>query len=170
MDMMKKGYPALVRWSKALKLIDSEQAERLQQLNESQTDSAFKQAFALREALYQIFVATINKTAPPADSLQVLNEAVQEADRHRHLVAHDNSGLTWQWNDQESPAAMLWPIALSAVDLLTADNLDRVRQCPGCGWLFFDQSRNRSRTWCDMQFCGNRSKARRFYQRQKSAE
>jgi predicted RNA-binding Zn ribbon-like protein len=43
----------------------------------------------------------------------------------------------------------------------------RVRACESdtCQWLFLDTSRNRSRRWCDMKVCGNRSKVRRFYHR-----
>jgi predicted RNA-binding Zn ribbon-like protein len=64
---------------------------------------------------------------------------------------------------------MLAPIVKSAADLLLSDMLDRVKQCEGdpCGWLFLDTSRNRSRRWCSMEDCGNRAKARRFYQRKK---
>jgi predicted RNA-binding Zn ribbon-like protein len=173
LDMLRGGYPRLIWWSKALDLIDEGQLERLLQLNDThpdQTRIVFDQATSLREPLYQIFVATIAKTAPSPAWLQVLNDVVQQANDHRELVGRESVGLSWRWRDQDAPEAMLWPIALSAVDLLISDDLDRVRQCPSCGWLFFDQSRNRSRTWCDMQYCGNRSKARRFYQRQKSAE
>jgi predicted RNA-binding Zn ribbon-like protein len=58
-------------------------------------------------------------------------------------------------------------MTLSAADLLTTPSVERVRQCPGCGWLFLDESRNHSRTWCDMRICGNRAKAQRHYERQK---
>lgn len=44
---------------------------------------------------------------------------------------------------------------------------DRVKICPGegCRWAFFDHSRNRSRTWCSMRVCGNRTKARNWRER-----
>jgi predicted RNA-binding Zn ribbon-like protein len=40
----------------------------------------------------------------------------------------------------------------------------RLKACPAedCGWAFVDTSRNRSRTWCSMEVCGNRSKTRRY--------
>jgi len=43
----------------------------------------------------------------------------------------------------------------------------RVKICPAgdCRWAFFDRSRNRSRTWCSMQVCGNREKARAWRRR-----
>jgi predicted RNA-binding Zn ribbon-like protein len=83
-------------------------------------------------------------------------------------VIRNESGFTWGW-DKQSDALdrMLWPVARSAADLLTSDHLNRVHQCGGkdCTWLFVDTSRNHSRQWCDMGDCGNRAKARRFYQR-----
>jgi predicted RNA-binding Zn ribbon-like protein len=43
----------------------------------------------------------------------------------------------------------------------------RVKACPGrgCGWMFFDHSRNQSARWCAMQVCGDREKSRAYYQR-----
>jgi predicted RNA-binding Zn ribbon-like protein len=67
----------------------------------------------------------------------------------------------------------MWPVVHSAAELLTSPHLDRVRQCAddrGCGFLFFDTSRNGSRRWCSMESCGNRAKARRHYQRTKAGE
>src|SRR5438876_1203177 len=57
------------------------------------------------------------------------------------------------------------------VGLLTQpDLLSRVGECAddrGCGYLFLDMTKNRSRRWCDMKDCGNRAKARRHYEKQK---
>ena len=39
-----------------------------------------------------------------------------------------------------------------------------------CVWLCWDTSRNRSRRWCDMKDCGNRSKARLFYERKRGVD
>lgn len=43
----------------------------------------------------------------------------------------------------------------------------RLKACPAedCQWAFIDTSRNRSRTWCSMEVCGNRSKTRRYRSR-----
>ena len=34
-----------------------------------------------------------------------------------------------------------------------------------CQWAFYDTTRNRSRTWCSMDVCGNRTKTRRYRER-----
>ena len=40
----------------------------------------------------------------------------------------------------------------------------RLKACPAenCTWAFYDASKNRSRTWCSMEVCGNRAKTRTF--------
>ena len=43
----------------------------------------------------------------------------------------------------------------------------RLKACTedGCQWAFYDSTRNRSRTWCSMEECGNREKTRRYRSR-----
>lgn len=54
---------------------------------------------------------------------------------------------------------------LSGLRLFEPARLERIKVCPNCHWLYFDESRNRSRRWCDMSVCGNRAKAQRYYRR-----
>lgn len=44
---------------------------------------------------------------------------------------------------------------------------ERFKACAAdtCQWAFYDLSRNRSRTWCSMEVCGNRAKARSYRER-----
>jgi predicted RNA-binding Zn ribbon-like protein len=46
----------------------------------------------------------------------------------------------------------------------------RMKACrkDGCGWLFYDHSRNRSGNWCSMSICGNRTKTRRYRTRRRA--
>jgi predicted RNA-binding Zn ribbon-like protein len=43
----------------------------------------------------------------------------------------------------------------------------RLKICPAddCQWGFYDNSRNRSATWCSMKVCGNRHKVREYRER-----
>ena len=43
----------------------------------------------------------------------------------------------------------------------------RLKACQAdrCGWAFYDHARNRSRRWCSMAVCGNRTKARAYRRR-----
>jgi predicted RNA-binding Zn ribbon-like protein len=62
--------------------------------------------------------------------------------------------------------------ALGALFAITARAMidgtwQRLKACPGrhCGWAFYDHSRNQSARWCSMKVCGDREKARAYYQR-----
>ena len=58
---------------------------------------------------------------------------------------------------------------LASVSQSVADgSWPRLKVCPAddCSWAFYDTSKNRSRTWCSMQTCGNRAKTRTFRARQ----
>lgn len=130
--------------------------------------SAFRKSVVLRESLYRAFSAiAVGKHALSAD-VQQINDFALVALRHRKL-AQRNGEYSWEWQSNGSDLLdrILWPVAESAAELLTSDARAAIRECraPDCEWLFLDQSRNRSRRWCDMKSCGNRQKARRHYQR-----
>jgi predicted RNA-binding Zn ribbon-like protein len=44
----------------------------------------------------------------------------------------------------------------------------KVCQDDTCRWAFLDTSKNRSRSWCSMQVCGNRTKTRAYRARRKN--
>jgi predicted RNA-binding Zn ribbon-like protein len=60
-------------------------------------------------------------------------------------------------------AALLAITARAMID----GSWQRLKACPGrhCGWAFYDHSRNQSGRWCSMKVCGERDKARAYYQR-----
>ncbi len=59
-------------------------------------------------------------------------------------------------------ADVVGAVLAAASRLAVLGQWGRVKICPAgdCRWAFYDRSRNHSRTWCSMQVCGNREKAR----------
>ncbi len=128
----------------------------------------FDRVIRFREALYRIFKALIDARKPDSADLEILNRELAEARTHERLAVRAGR-LAVVYDDAESPEHLLRVIARDAAELLTSEQLSRVRQCGGesCGWLFLDTSRNRSRQWCDMRDCGNLAKVRRFRERRR---
>jgi predicted RNA-binding Zn ribbon-like protein len=58
-------------------------------------------------------------------------------------------------------------LVASVHEAVAEGSWSRLKACPSdtCTWAFYDSSRNRSRTWCSMQVCGNRAKGRTFRER-----
>jgi predicted RNA-binding Zn ribbon-like protein len=127
-----------------------------------------RRARRLREVLARLLAAAGRHARPEPRDVRVLNAFVAAARQKRRLEPR-GIGFTWVWltDDEANFSRMLWPIVLAAADLLTSDQRVRIHECAGngCGWLFLDTSRNQRRRWCNMQGCGNRAKARRFYAR-----
>jgi predicted RNA-binding Zn ribbon-like protein len=166
-------YARLAQWAEGAKVIPGKTADRLQRLASEapgRTESALRHAIQLREAIHTIFSAVTERRAIPIPALFELNAAVQRASEHSQIV-HTNRRFVWEWMHPESSLdSMLWPVARAASELLTSEDLVYVRRCASesCGWLFLDKTKNHRRRWCEMKTCGNRDKARRYYQRQKA--
>jgi predicted RNA-binding Zn ribbon-like protein len=164
------SYADLVRWGQeAGALTDEDAACLLQQAERrpAEANVVLERAIVLREAMYRIFEAVADERSPAPEDLDILNGTLSGALARLRLVPA-TEGLAWDWADRDRALdRMLWPVVRWAVDLLTSRRLERVGQCPGCGWLFLDHSRNHSRRWCTMEVCGNRAKARRHHERQK---
>jgi predicted RNA-binding Zn ribbon-like protein len=167
------GYADLMRWSAHVGALGDGEGERLldrAQDNPAEADRVFQAARTLRERLYRIFSSVAAGAPPDTADLETLGHAHADAMTHAKLVASDGA-YRWGWDEGVGRLdRMLWPIACDAADLLTTGRLERIRECPGaggCGWLFYDTSRNGKRRWCSMEACGNRSKGRRHYRRRR---
>src|SRR5205085_5695613 len=129
----------------------------------------FGQAIALREAIYQIFVALASGEAASDKDVDLLNRALAAAPQ-RDRLAHADDAYAWVAGKVDvSAAGLLTPVLWSAADLLTRVDHRRVRRCANdsCLWLFIDESKAGTRRWCDMSACGNRAKSRRHYLKSK---
>jgi predicted RNA-binding Zn ribbon-like protein len=169
-------YADLVVWGRAADVQTDNEAQKLLREAAQRPDEAsatLGEARDLRGAIHNIFSALAVEAEPDADDLARLNVALSTAMCHAQVArSQDDHGFAWDWvSHGDELDRMLWPVARSAADLLTSDDLGRVRECAGsnCGWLFLDMSRNHSRHWCDMRDCGNRAKVRRYYQRKREA-
>ena len=164
------GYRDLVIWSRKVGILTDTDAESL--LREASRRPAegaavFQRAIALRETIHRVFKALARAERPKSNDLATLNSARNEAFSASYIATTED-GFAIDWRDRSAPERMLWPSALSAAELLTSADRDRVRQCGGCDWLFVDTSRNHLRRWCSMSACGNRAKARRFMERKRN--
>jgi predicted RNA-binding Zn ribbon-like protein len=132
-----------------------------------QGKNVLQRAVQFREALYAIFSAIVEHRTVPGKPVGLLNSTLQEAMMHG-MVLPDNRRFIWQWIGMDTHMdSILWPIARSAANLLLNPDLAHLRMCAAedCAWLFLDHTKNQRRRWCDMKVCGNRVKARRYYER-----
>lgn len=168
------NYRDLVSWSRQVGIFDQAEAKPLltaAQQTPQQAEKIFREAIELRESLYRLFTAAAERSDPSAADLSVLNAALARSLVRHRLEYHEGRYSLNAIRADCDLDCMLWPIAKSAAELITSEKeLERIRVCEAtaedrCDWIFLDETRNRTRRWCSMKDCGNRAKARRFYQR-----
>ena len=109
-----------------------------------------QQAVELREALRRLLQAN-NGAALERDAIEALNEAISDATlsvsfdaRRRQAGARPCAGRARApWSPRS------WR---SSTRRWSNGTWERLKVCPAddCQWAFYDESKNRSGTWCDM--------------------
>ncbi len=162
-----RGYGDLVAWSVWVGLLSADEGERLAGEAKNRPEEAgavYRDALEFRGALYGVFRAVAEGGDVTERGLETLRRYEREALSRGRLVLGDR-GFVWEWKEGRDLAGMLWPVAHAAVELLTSGDLDRLKLCAGCYWVFLDASRNHSRRWCTMEVCGTDEKKRRYVAR-----
>jgi predicted RNA-binding Zn ribbon-like protein len=163
-------YPDLIGWANKLGILSSTQTSKLQKRakqNGGDAESALDAARTLRELLYRLFSNAAKGSEPDKKDMETFVAVYGKSISHAQLTKDDNHYIA-KWNVVETFDTVLWPIIHSAGELLLSDELGQVKECPGCGWLFLDTSKNQSRRWCSMNTCGARDKMRRYHKRQRA--
>ena len=99
----------------------------------------------LREAIHDVFWATMNRRPVPPAALGKLKVDAQGAASHMSLVpvTRVRRRFEWKYDDFSAFDSVLWPIARAAAELLASDQLAYVRACSSktCEWFFLDRAR-----------------------------
>ncbi|HEX6460003.1 MAG TPA: CGNR zinc finger domain-containing protein [Thermoleophilaceae bacterium] len=129
------------------------------------TGDDLESALTVREAIRSLLLANNGAPLDPA-AVAKLNTA---AERSRLRVSFSPSGKAELVPDEADVPGALSRILAVAYTSMADETWQRLKACrlDDCQWAFFDQSKNRSRTWCSMKVCGNRAKARAYRERQR---
>lgn len=122
----------------------------------------------LREAIYRVGLGLAGvRLIFPRDVALIRERA------HAPLpdIEFLNNRGRWHPAPKRASSQFCAVLANEALSLLCSPKAARIGVCGGgnCGWLFLDESRGKRRRWCDMNDCGSRAKARRYYQKHKGS-
>ena len=70
----------------------------------------------------------------------------------------------------DTAAGGLARVAAAVMESVADGSWTRLKACQehSCLWAFIDTSKNRSRSWCSMRVCGNRTKTRAYRARRRA--
>ncbi|MET9337439.1 CGNR zinc finger domain-containing protein [Nonomuraea sp. NPDC003804] len=109
----------------------------------------------LREDLHRVFNAPDQATA-----LRLLNTLLTDTRITPRLTEHDGHPVHMHYFAPDASLAehLAADCGIALAHLLVEGEWERLRTCsaPDCDHVFVDESRNRSRVYCDSRTCGNR--------------
>lgn len=116
-----------------------------------------------REALRKMLLANGGADADPS-AVETVNRAATRAQLTLRFDVDGGSGLAPIAVGVDGAVGTILAVAFAA---MAEGSWTRLKVCPEetCRVAFFDHSKNRSRRWCSMEVCGNRTKVRAYRRR-----
>jgi predicted RNA-binding Zn ribbon-like protein len=120
-------------------------------------------ALETREALRGMLL-TNGGAASDEHAVETVNRAATRAQLTLRFDVDGGSGLEPIARGVDGAIGAVLAVAFGA---MAEGSWSRLKVCPEetCRVAFFDNSKNRSRRWCSMEVCGNRTKVRSYRQR-----
>jgi predicted RNA-binding Zn ribbon-like protein len=127
------------------------------------TQADLANARRLREALRALLLANNGVSTRKEAALTLSRTAA----RARLVFRFDPDGGVHVEPTAAGVDAALGRIVAVVSAAMGAGTWSRLKACRAeeCGWAFYDHARNRSRHWCSMAVCGNRTKAKVYRRR-----
>jgi predicted RNA-binding Zn ribbon-like protein len=122
----------------------------------------------MREALRKLLLAHNGAPLDPA-AVDAVNNAAKSAELVVRFDDEGNAALVPVRTGIDGALGRLIAIVYRS---MAEGTWERMKACPEdkCEWAFYDWSKNRSATWCDMAVCGNRAKARAYRERRQHGD
>jgi predicted RNA-binding Zn ribbon-like protein len=168
------NYEDLIEWATSIGLIEKAKAHKLlEQAKEDPKNAqlALKSSLRIREALFDIFSAHSHSVEPDPHSLKLINHSISKAMGHLQISCNNLNYELVAIESDDLQTPILWPVVISAAQLLASDELNRMGECldeDGCAYIFLDKSRNGTQKYCGSK-CATRAKVRRYRERQRQS-
>ncbi len=161
-DELLRDWESFVRWATQVGLIGSQSYFELIRHPEP-----LDEIILLREAIYRVGLAAAGVGRVSKGDIDFVRKSAKAP--LPDINFNDNAGQ-WRPAPPHASEQIRGLLATEALSLFCSPKAARIGVCEGgnCGWLFLDESRGKKRRWCDMNDCGSRAKARRYYEKHKA--
>ena len=171
MDLLQQGGD-LAAWASYAGLISEREAnDRMQKWNKQGT-SILRESIRFRSVIHELVFGLAAGSSVDDSTIKAINEHLKMKNGNTEVVRGASGFEKILRADHADPRQILAAVADSVADLLAYGDLDLIKKCenPDCVLYFYDTTKNHNRRWCSMAACGNRAKAKAFYQRMKASK
>ena len=162
----------LAAWASSAGLISEREAGgRMKEWNERGA-VVLREAVKFRTVIHELLVRLAAGSRVDDSTIKVINDHLKMKNGNTEIVRSESGFEKILRADFADPKQILAAVAESLADLLAYGDLELIKKCenPDCVLYFYDTTKNHNRRWCSMAACGNRAKAKAFYQRMKASK
>ncbi len=167
------SYEKLMEWCERLEVMPPDRIKKLSTISDSnpeEAENSLDEMIKVRGMLYRFFSEIAAGQQVEKSYLDDFNQEMSQSLTNLRFIS-EGKDLRLDWETEKTDLKEpLWRVMKSAYDALTEETFERIKECEACGWVFLDQSKNRSRRWCSMESCGSTHKAKKYYHRKKREE
>jgi predicted RNA-binding Zn ribbon-like protein len=169
-----RDFESMVQWLESAAVLDAERGGGIRRRAQQQpagAAAALVDARRVRSALRSLAERGPMSERVRTEGLAEINRVLgRSAGTRRVDLRNDGTFIRSFVPVGDAFAGLVIPVVESAADALILGELPRVRRCADqrCQRVFFDNTKNGRRRWCDMATCGNRAKAARHREKIKS--
>ena len=131
----------------------------------SETDE--RDLTGMRDALRRAALALSAGDAIAPKDLAHLNRTLASTPVVRTIIKHGDDYRLNVAPPARTTGSAAWQAAMSFAEFLETADPTRLRLCDNCRWVFVDETRSRTRRWCDAG-CGNVIRLREFRERHRT--
>jgi len=168
-------YEDFIDWCLKVNILSQERLLALRELSVQEPEDAKASLNRVKEIRYILhgLISAVAKGSEeelfhflPSFNLLLRVEAVSR----QRLIYKERKFVTDQINIDGDLTAPVWLAVESLATLLVENDLHRIKECPKCGWVFLDETKNGKRKWCNPKYCGTSDKMKRYNDRKKNIE
>lgn len=132
-------------------------------VNEPADGEAVARLQGLRSLMYRMIEAVLQKREMAEQDIVELNSYLDVALSKQRLVSVGGHYELRQVLLNDGWQRVVVEVAISFAELMALHDLGRLKQCenPDCRWVYYDESANQNRRWCE-DTCANLMRVRRF--------
>ena len=169
-----EDYDKFLDWCSKLTIADNEYLDKLRRHAKRNAAEANRTMAFIRKSrlLVHEFISAIAKydLKEIKKLLIPANAAMKEALQHMQLEFKGDAFVISPRTETVDLKAPLWIVLKSLYDLVIAMDMVRVKECPTCGYVFYDETKNGKRKWCNPLNCGTQDKMSRYNQKLRDRE
>lgn len=162
-------YDDFIAWCFKLEISPRERLESLKELANEQPEQALIALHRIKE-IRKVLQGLISAVAQDDNDkksayLPAANLLIVDAISRQRLLYIDGKFIMGQIDSANDLLSPVWKAVHSLSELLTDNETKRIKECPMCGWVFLDETKNASRKWCSIKACGTTYKMNRYNQK-----